>query len=576
MTNTNKKEEGQTLYSDTGKKARIFVIDYGEHMFSEDEWRFRMALKIVRNQINKLCCTGDPNELCSIIFVNTSNSNTIQKVDCIFTDRELGLIDADYVKKLDKLINSNKIKEMLIPTLGDSGECNWADLFLLCQNIFTNTTRVFPKKVITIFTTDKAQIDKDVQECCNTRIYQDIKFIGTEIKVLLIEEKIEENETTQFWKNLDPYFSRISSLEDVDKFFFYFKDYTLRPSTTLLFDLGYDLKFAVGLYHLIKPQVKPLPVLMDSLANEKVEYKSHYKPENVEKKETDLMELTVDEVNNLNKTQEHLIDEHFEGEINFNLDVGGVNVILNREEKESLRKFDKPGITVIGFKPLHLLKPSHRMGPSKFIYPNDKVISGSSSLYRGLLNRCLERKLFIVVRFTQTTNTTPKLCALVPQAITEENEGNNSLIGHIYEGFHLIELPFADGSRDLRSANCYKPPPTSSINSSENIKEQRIAAAEDFIDKLTTTFEPDQFFNPMLQRHYKTVENAALDLNFDNFAEEAEKLDKIQPYFKNEENAERVKNEIIKLNELCIGGNLNLIKEEDEEKKILLKKERKK
>nr|CAD2187801.1 unnamed protein product [Meloidogyne enterolobii] len=554
-------QEGEeTLIYDGGNKAKLFVVDYGEHMFVEGEWRFRLALKAVRDQINKICCMGDLSELCSVIFVNTSNSNNTHKIDCIFTDKELGVTDAEYVKKLDEIIKCNNLKEFLLPKLGDSGMSNWAELFFLCQSMLTHSGKVLRKKVITIVTTDKEQIDEEIQQSCKKRICLDIKFIGTEIKVLLIENKIEENEATQFWKQLDPTFSRFSSFEEISKHFFFFKNYSLRSTTSLPFDLGDGLKLAVGLYHLIKPQGKPAAILMDSETNERVECRTHYLPkEDLEGNST----MGGEEENN-GEIQEYLNNENFEGEINFSKNVGGVNVVLDREELEKLRRFDRPGITVIGFKPLHLLKPSHRMSPAKFIYPLDDLVSGSSILYRVLLKQCLERNLFILVRYTQKPNTTPQICALVPQSMGEGNEGNNSLSEHLYEGFHLLELPFTEEARDLRAFDRYKPPPipASVICSSENIKEQQILAAEEFVDKLTTRFEPDQFFNPMLQRHYKTVESVALDLDVENFAEEAEKLDKIQPYFKVEENVKRVASQIAKLNDLC-SGKLDLINEEE-------------
>ncbi|KAL7078280.1 hypothetical protein ACQ4LE_002737 [Meloidogyne hapla] len=552
----------ETLLFDGGNKAKLFVIDYGEHMFEDGEWRFRLALKAVRDQINKLCCMGDLSELCSVIFVNTSISNNTHKIDCIFTDKELGTTNSEYVKKLDSIINSDNLRDFLLPKLGDSGMSNWAELFFLCQSMLTHSSKVLRKKVITIVTTDKEQIDQEIQESCKKRICLDIKFIGTEIKVLLIENKIEENEATRFWKYLDPAFSRFSSYEEINKHFFFFKNYSLRSTTSLPFDLGEGLKFAVGLYHLIKPQGKPAAILMDSETNERVECRTHFIPkEDLEEKSTD---ITGEEDENNKEIQEYLNNENFEGEINFSKNVGGVNVVMDREELEKLRRFDRPGITVIGFKPLHLLKPSHRMSPAKFIYPLDDVVSGSSVLYRVLLKQCLERNLFILVRYTQRPNTTPQICALVPQSMEEENEGNSSLSEHLYEGFHLLELPFTEEARDLRAVDRYKPPPipASIIFSSENIKEQQISVAEEFVDKLTTRFEPDQFFNPMLQRHYKTVESVALDLDVENFAEEAEKLDKIQPYFKSEENVKRVAVQIAKLNDLC-SGRLDLIKEEE-------------
>jgi hypothetical protein len=40
-------EQGQAqLLFDGGKKGHLFVIDYGEHMFAEGEWRFRLAMQV--------------------------------------------------------------------------------------------------------------------------------------------------------------------------------------------------------------------------------------------------------------------------------------------------------------------------------------------------------------------------------------------------------------------------------------------------------------------------------------------------------------------------------------------------
>jgi len=86
---------------------------------------------------------GDLSELCSVIFVNTSNSNNTHKIDCIFTDKELGVTDAEYVKKLDEIINCDNLKEFLLPKLGDSGMSNWAELFFLCQSMLTHSYVLF-------------------------------------------------------------------------------------------------------------------------------------------------------------------------------------------------------------------------------------------------------------------------------------------------------------------------------------------------------------------------------------------------------------------------------------------------
>lgn len=38
--------EGGGLTFDGGKKGRVYVVDYGKHMFDAGQWRFRLALKV--------------------------------------------------------------------------------------------------------------------------------------------------------------------------------------------------------------------------------------------------------------------------------------------------------------------------------------------------------------------------------------------------------------------------------------------------------------------------------------------------------------------------------------------------
>ena len=66
------------------------------------------------------------------------------------------------------------------------------------------------------------------------------------------------------------------------------------------------------------------------------------------------------------------------------------------------------------------------MGPAQYVFPQDDRIERSSKLYKALFKKCLARELFILVRYTLKTNTTPKLAALVPQRgeQTEDSESH--------------------------------------------------------------------------------------------------------------------------------------------------------
>jgi ATP-dependent DNA helicase 2 subunit 1 len=49
------------------------------------------------------------------------------------------------------------------------------------------------------------------------------------------------------------------------------------------------------------------------------------------------------------------------------------------------------------------------------IFKFDKQISGSTTLFRALLDKCLEKERFILCEMIARINTPPRLVALVPQ-----------------------------------------------------------------------------------------------------------------------------------------------------------------
>lgn len=114
------------------------------------------------------------------------------------------------------------------------------------------------------------------------------------------------------------------------------KDVALRTSSSAPLRLGGGVELAVGVYCLIKEHLKPTSIPLNLETNEILECRSRYvavSKNNVKFKNS----------NNEKETNDIKVEEHFEGEINFAREIGGVNVILDREELEGLRRFDNPG-----------------------------------------------------------------------------------------------------------------------------------------------------------------------------------------------------------------------------------------
>ena len=49
---------------------------------------------------------------------------------------------------------------------------------------------------------------------------------------------------------------------------------------------------------------------------------------------------------------------------------------MEKDELMWMKKFDDPGLVLIGFKPLDRLKLHHHIRPAVFIYPEEQQVTG--------------------------------------------------------------------------------------------------------------------------------------------------------------------------------------------------------
>ncbi len=66
--------------------------------------------------------------------------------------------------------------------------------------------------------------------------------------------------------------------------------------------------------------------------------------------------------------------------------LGGEKVKISKHDMNQVKSIEKPGITLLGFKPRNLIKPYHNIRTSYFIYPDEEHVSGSSQFFDGLID----------------------------------------------------------------------------------------------------------------------------------------------------------------------------------------------
>ncbi len=123
---------------------------------------------------------------------------------------------------------------------------------------------------------------------------------------------------------------------------------------------------------------------------------------------------------------------------------GEYKVVFEQEEINRLKFLYPPGITLLGFKSLHLLSDIHNFTHASFIFCDDNAIKGSGLVFKLLLQKCIVNKKFALVRLVTRSNAIPRLAALYPGREVFENDEMVTP-----SGFHVIPLPWAEEIRQL-------------------------------------------------------------------------------------------------------------------------------
>ena len=248
------------------------------------------------------------------------------------------------------------------------------------------------------------------------------------------------------------------------------KEFKKRALGRIPFTLRSGLLMSVQLYNLMHEAKKNSHILLDSSTNQRVKIVTKYVCQ---------------------ATGGLLMSNQME----YYYPYGGEKIQFTSEELKSIKCSLGKGIQLMGFKPYSALKDYHFYRGSSFLYPDDSTVKGSSTLFAALLDRMLHKQRFALARFSPRDNAQPVFVALVPQEEEFDEDGTQS----IPPGLHVIYLPFAD---DIRALDL---PKTVSASADQ------VEKAKQVVKKLRIRFDSRSFENPMLQKHYATLQALALD-----------------------------------------------------------------
>ena len=88
----------------------------------------------------------------------------------------------------------------------------------------------------------------------------------------------------------------------------------------------------------------------------------------------------------------------------------------------SVKKFDRVGITLMGFKPRSYLKPYHNVKHSTFVFPDETKVVGSQQCADALIKEMIRKEKIAIVRAQARDNASVKFCAMLPQEESYDEE----------------------------------------------------------------------------------------------------------------------------------------------------------
>ncbi|XP_072829702.1 X-ray repair cross-complementing protein 6 isoform X2 [Vicugna pacos] len=393
-------EAGLGDYKYSGRDSLIFLVDASRAMFDsqgEDELTpFDMSIQCIQSVYTNKIISSD-RDLLAVVFYGTKKDKNSVNFKNIYVLQELDSPGAKRVLELDQF-KGPKGKKHFQDLIGHGSDYSLSEVLWVCANLFSNVQFKMSYKRIMLFTNEDDPHGGDSAKASRARTKAgDLRDTGIFLDLMHLK-KPGGFDISLFYRDIisiaedediGVHFEESSKLEDLLRKV-RAKENRKRVLYRLKLKLTKDVVLTVGIYNLVQKAFRPLPVRLYRETNEPVKTKTRTFNVN-----TGSLLLPSD----TKRAQTY----------------GERQIVLEKEETEELKRFDEPGLILIGFKPLVMLKKHHYLRPSLFVYPEESLVNGSSTLFSALLTKCLEKEVMAVCRYTPRQNTPPCFVALMPQ-----------------------------------------------------------------------------------------------------------------------------------------------------------------
>ncbi len=193
--------------------------------------------------------------------------------------------------------------------------------------------------------------------------------------------------------------------------------------------------------------------------------------------------------------------------------VGDTSVYFTPAENKAIRAVSGKGrgIELIGFQARETLRDIDTLRPPYLVYPTERDVEGSTTLFRALWQRMIDRRLVAIALLTARENMAARIVALMPEQERVDASSGQQLAP---PGLYALALPFADDVRAVHATAGADASASAGSKAAEGTARELVARlkAHDAAARPYRLHDPDSMpQNPALLRFYSGLEALALN-----------------------------------------------------------------
>ncbi|XP_020713797.1 ATP-dependent DNA helicase 2 subunit 1 isoform X1 [Ceratitis capitata] len=498
-------DDDETKPNYKGLEALIFVLD--ANLYESFE-RFSEALDIVR----KALISGllvDNKDLIGIVFANTAKNpnpfeaysleNVVVPPNCaVFLPLgELSKSIVEHYLRFMETAEEDFGKKYGV--MGNGGNADFSVMLRLCINLFENAGYNLVSSTL-VYLTDRATPHPTNSNLYQRALQKAKDLEGKEIEFQVVP-MVDDFDYDPFYKEFLTLVEdgNIAEFEprNPEELRSLLSDRKLRQNVLrrslghFKLSLGPDLSISARYYNYFKLRFMPRKVRMLRKDNSIVQQKH------------------VTTVRKESQEDKQIVEEFQVKQTGgwYEINIGDMPIRITPQQINRVRNLHAPGMMLLGFKQISELPENWYYKPQNFMYPDEKIISGSKRLFRALWERCLERNKMAICLFMRKRKSIPRYVALIPVegAVIEGDIYKPLLSG---DGFKIVYLPFAKHIRNIDFSNWN--------NIQNEASEEGVKVFEKVVGKLRTTFQSNILVDPTVEALQSNLLALALNIKTDS------------------------------------------------------------